>query len=388
MSDTQFDVQPPWRGDLMFRVECRVEPGRPSTTRHRVTIHQDWSVTTPHDLAAERVAAAFGGYTSCLELVDTTIPALRPMVPLLARTVRPELRWDRRGDIRLALRDLVAGCCSGRAFPTVRSACKHLRSAEHVCAALDIASTWQVTAVLRAVDAACAPGPDDSAGVAAAVLEPNASKLLWEAGIHPDIVSELAEPARVVSVPLPLSYFLGVAYNDVDRRWLAAVLAHRPTVDVAAWLAWTQKELQTEPDEWGQWLDHGLKRDDVVVAVRERIPARAVVQVAQATGWTRHHAAAMVIDWAKAECRPGTHEFTALGRRGFGYDAPPRRALDALQEIVSRRPLLASTAPSRTDLGLLLVVLGTHAAVISALDDGIRTLADLDLHDTSRRRIR
>lgn len=367
-------------------------------------------MTTPHDLAAERVAAAFGGYSSCLELIDTTIPALRPTMPLLARTARPELRWDRRGGIRLALRDLVAGCCSGRAFPTIRATCKHLRSAEHVCAGLDIASTWQVPAVLRAVDAACAPGPDDTAVAAAVVLEPNASKQLWEAGIHPGIVSELAEPARAVSAPLPISYFLGIAYNRVDPLWLAAVLAHRPTADVAAWLAWVQPELQTEPDEWGQWLDHGLKRDDVVVAVRERIPVQTVHRVVQATRWTRRHAAAMIVDWAKAGCRPRPDEFAALGRRGFDHDVPSTRALDVLEGVVSREPLAPvpggtavpspgaasepaaedpdSTGGSRTALGVLLVVLGTHAAVMSALNNGVRSLADLDLHDTSRRSIR
>jgi hypothetical protein len=34
-------------------------------------------VTTPHDLEAERVAAAMGGYLSCLDLVDHAAPAFQ-----------------------------------------------------------------------------------------------------------------------------------------------------------------------------------------------------------------------------------------------------------------------------------------------------------------------
>ena len=42
-------------------------------------------VATPHDLDAERIAAAFGGYTSCLELVDPVIPAVRASMGMQTR---------------------------------------------------------------------------------------------------------------------------------------------------------------------------------------------------------------------------------------------------------------------------------------------------------------
>ena len=49
-------------------MRCRTSPTAEDAWTHRVTIHPDWSVTTPHDLDAERVGMALGGYCSCVEL--------------------------------------------------------------------------------------------------------------------------------------------------------------------------------------------------------------------------------------------------------------------------------------------------------------------------------
>lgn len=73
----------PGGGPLTLMLECRLSPTAVTGERHPVTIHADWRVETPHDLEAERVAAAFGGYTSCLELVDRTLPAFRTSLRML-----------------------------------------------------------------------------------------------------------------------------------------------------------------------------------------------------------------------------------------------------------------------------------------------------------------
>ena len=44
--------------------------------RHDIVIHEDWTVTTPHDLEADRVAAAFGGNRhTCMDLKDDLFAA-------------------------------------------------------------------------------------------------------------------------------------------------------------------------------------------------------------------------------------------------------------------------------------------------------------------------
>ena len=63
----------PGGAPLEVVVRCRTSPTAEDARTHPVTIHPDWSVTTPHDLDAERVGMALGGYCSCVELVDVTI---------------------------------------------------------------------------------------------------------------------------------------------------------------------------------------------------------------------------------------------------------------------------------------------------------------------------
>lgn len=60
-----------------IRVPCSGVPYALGPATYAVTVAPDWTVETPHDLAAERVALAFGGYSSCLELVEKGVPAAR-----------------------------------------------------------------------------------------------------------------------------------------------------------------------------------------------------------------------------------------------------------------------------------------------------------------------
>ena len=64
-SGALFDIAPgPDGAPLTLEIECRTSPRARKGALHEVTIEPDWAVSTPHDIAAERVAAAFGGYTS------------------------------------------------------------------------------------------------------------------------------------------------------------------------------------------------------------------------------------------------------------------------------------------------------------------------------------
>lgn len=58
----------PGGGAVTIVVPCSTSPDFSSATTHEVTIGPTWSLTTPHDLEAERVAVAFGGYSSCVSL--------------------------------------------------------------------------------------------------------------------------------------------------------------------------------------------------------------------------------------------------------------------------------------------------------------------------------
>ncbi|MES2171081.1 MAG: hypothetical protein V4479_10250, partial [Actinomycetota bacterium] len=134
-------------GPLRFSIQCRNSRNSSSGKRHVVTIDPDWTVTTPHDLEAERIAAAFGGYTSCLDLVDRTIPAFRQALPLLSRRARLALREDARDGWRLPLEEQVEQCCRGHRFTTIASAVSHARSSAHLAGRYGV-TRWQLTAVM------------------------------------------------------------------------------------------------------------------------------------------------------------------------------------------------------------------------------------------------
>lgn len=87
------DLAPrPDGGPLTIVVECRTSPRARTGALHEVAIQPDWTLSTPHDVEAERVAAAFGGYTSCLTLIDETIPRTTGAAGAAARAVSMSTR--------------------------------------------------------------------------------------------------------------------------------------------------------------------------------------------------------------------------------------------------------------------------------------------------------
>lgn len=66
-------------------------PVRCGSGEHNVVLQPDWGVQVPHDLEAERTAAAFGGSCDCLQLVDRVVPAARRWLELQLRAEVPQL---------------------------------------------------------------------------------------------------------------------------------------------------------------------------------------------------------------------------------------------------------------------------------------------------------
>lgn len=162
-------------GVLTFHIECRPSPTASRGPRHAVTIHPDWEVETPHDLEAERVAVAFGGYTSCLKLIEKSIPAFRMVLPILVRRELAPIQRDAHGDWHLSSDAQVAKCCRGRRFLSAAAAARHVRGAAHISRAFD-APQWQVASLLRATTQAWNPSPGEL------LSTPHLDRLLREEG--------------------------------------------------------------------------------------------------------------------------------------------------------------------------------------------------------------
>ena len=352
---------------LTFSIQCRLSRSASTGKSHRVTINPGWTVMTPHDLAAERIAAAFGGYTSCLELVDRTVPVFRGVLPLLRRDIQPALRRDASGGWRLPLDQQAAGCCRGHRFATVASAVAHARSTAHL-AELHGVPRWQLTAVMAGASSVWGrwegrPPSTDSIG--RLVREEGGVAELWRAGIHPRELPALAAAASAVDAPLPSNYFLGMVYADTDPAWLGEVIRARPDPDTAAWLAWL--DLPADRGEaalWRGWLRLGVSRADVLFAAEARLPSERIAAIAGVIGWSETTTAKYVIAWAKVDCYLTLEQFQLLARAGVDYVQPARAPIDALEAEAKAQ---TATPPDRTQLAVMLAVLGTRLGVLASL---------------------
>ncbi len=362
----------PWRGDLPFRIECLASPTAVAGPRHPVVIHDDWSVGTPHDLEAERVAVGLGGYYSCLELVDRTLPRLRGRLDRITRTGRARPRrytdrhWRAPDDERMP-------CCRATTFSSVRRVAEHLRSPRHLAALLD-APAWQLETLVRAIAAACRPELGDSAPESRFVREARGLEDLWQAGIHPREVPGMAGwVSASVMEPLPVTYFEGIAYSGQAADWLAEVVAARPDADTAAWLAWLPRPASSGVRRAAaRWLGFGLRREDFLSALDHGVDPAEVPDAARATGWSEHRTARAVVAWARADCRPTPEQLGVVAR--LGVDAVP--GLGALQRASDDVRELGVTI-GWTQLGVMIAVAGNRPTLLAAVRDGVRSLDDL-----------
>lgn len=353
---------------LVLEVECRTSPHDRRGPLHPVTITPDWQLETPHDLAAERVAMAFGGYCSCVPLADKILPALQIAVQLLAR--RAPLPIAPAADRGWVVGEAPTGChCRAAYFPTALAAADHARSALHLGHRAG-ASERRFGAFLDRVGRAHDhfPVPAHDRALDRRVRDAGGVALLWRAGLDPAQVAELA--ALVPGdEPLPVAYFLGVAYRPVDRAWLHTTLLRRPDPDVATFLAWSEEVLRPHPDgRCGDWLELGLPTRAVEDLLRAGTAPQAAYDLARGLGWTRREAAAHLAGWARAGCQPTVAHVRLLQRLGIDRSYVPSPPAINLLELTASE---LGDPPSRTDLAVLLAVAGTRAAAIDLLERGL-----------------
>ena len=357
---------------LQLDLECRTSRASRRGRAHPVTITADWRFESPHDLDAERVAVAFGGFTSCLEVADRILPALREAVHLLARQV-PVCVSPVSGRGWMVSEPVTRCDCHRMFYRSAAAAARHARSNVHLTR--KYAADERLLGAL--LDAAAEqydefPRPDDpDRSLARLVREVGGPAELWGSGVHPDSIREMAELVPGCTEPLPVAFYLGVASREVDREWLAATLARRPDPDVAAWLAWSDEAVQpTSGTDCAEWLSLGVPLRSVQDLLGARTKPRTVRRLGRRTGLSDRSAAAYLANWAQAGCEPTAEHVSMLDRLGIdrGY-RPPVTAINLLEVTASVLP----DPPSRTDLAVMLALVGTRTGVLELLERGVTT---------------
>ena len=361
--------QPAGGVPLTFEIECLTSRTARNGARHAVRLHPDGSFEAPHDMGAERIATAFGGYCSCLDIADTALPALTEAVGLVTRRLRPTLR--RRADGRWSVPRVVAcGCPS--TFGSAAAASPHAPGVRHLAARHRCAERL-VGLILDGVEAAVTgPRTPLHAELRARVREQGGLARLWAAGLHPDDAGDWAAVAATITEPLPSSYYLGFAYNRPEAEFIAATIPARPDGDTAAWLAWLPPE-HRRTDECRALLAAGLPRDDVVAFLEAGMPPERLAALAVQTGIARDVVAHQVATWLRAGCVLEASHLELVMAHGLQTHRPSAAALDHLEEAAAA----GIDPPSRTELGVIQALVGGRGAVLQALDRGVRSAAEL-----------
>ncbi len=357
-------------GRLLASVGCSTARTGDPRAKHEIWIERDWSVITSHDLALERIAMAMGGFLSCVDLVDREVPALRELVQLEARRVLPQFTRNEVG--RWTLRTLAPNCqCRPTGFRTAAEAADHARDPAHVARVYGVPpqDLHRRLRIIEDVHGTRFDVPPRAPEAERAVREWDGVSLLWAAGVHPDLVTALHELLWPGGPAMPVWFYLGAVSRQPDLAWVVQTLAGVPDEDVAVRLCWTEAELdRTHPDARAAWLRAGVPRRAIGMLADG---AYTPVDVARLMARTRRSvcsAAATLAAWHRAGCHPSLEDIALVDRlRPDPWFEPSVGAIDWLCDRVGP----AWTAPTRTQLGLLLAVCGTRSAVLSVLAEGI-----------------
>lgn len=369
------------------------------TVRHRVMINPDWSVDVPHDLDAEKLAQAFGGWLSCLELESKAIPAIRRWLALVLRVAAPPL--DRGGAGGSWQVTPSQGCCPQSGFTTPDQAHAHARDLTHLARQFH-ANVKQLTDLAQAVGDAHGVFqpealPSDAADQAAEALVHGRRDViqLWQAGVHPNRVIEIRDELRLTG-RLPRSLYLTVAIRTPQMDWMRNTLARLGEGDdtpmvtsgsavpdsstdlgLPEWLAWTQAPWDDlDPTARARWLELGVTRQVLLDLAGQGVTPDEVATLAAALERTPDGAARQLLQWLRCGVRPSIRDLIDLhrdGRAPMWFTPSPAALQRVLDELAPgadtpRVPGRRATRPDvdKLQVAFLLAVCGTVADTVAA----------------------
>lgn len=341
--------------EVTLSITCRTSSDPSAAgTEHPITLHADGTISTPHDLDAERLAVALGGHLTCVDLVDRTAPVFREWLALRRREVPMPIRSRDQGR-RWHARQR-GPCCRGGGFETPVAAADHSRSAQHLAA---IRGTDPQELRLL-VAGARVPEPPRPVG------EPWDS--LWACGVAPGLVDDIDEQCGVVE-PFEPGFYLAVLAHRPDRSWLRRMLEAGPVAPATAeWLAWTFGPAdRRHPDRRAEWLQLGIPVRAIVGLMGSGYRPQDVERLA--AHWRITHAAAALLlhEWMSQGLDVPVSALTGPATRELAYPPRPpgRNNVAAL-----RSGLAGSTAGSDSDLALAIIEHGSVRAALGALTTG------------------
>lgn len=348
-ADTAPRVTPAPPGhDLFLTIECTSGPHERVGTTHRVVVHSDWSVETPHNFEAERAARSMGGWCTCLYFAETVVPAYRAALRIIAGSTSAEVRstLSPAG---------VAALCAGRGWAVD---------------APDAAAKPLAAAVLSAAGGRWARWGDPRY-----IDDSEASYgTLWRLGVTVPEVETLARHIPATAWPMPAIFYEAALSGSIDADWLIGAANCFPTHDFVVWAASRGPRLRTPVDSLWRMLDLGLDAEDAMRFIEAGVPLSALVTLAANVGVGGAPAAGWLALWWSLGVAPDDVHFELLARERVLAQRPPSWRLAWTSRSLGK---FGAQAPPRTELAVMLALTTDLDLIEGAIAIGIHAATDI-----------
>jgi hypothetical protein len=180
-----------------------------------------------------------------------------------------------------------------------------------------------------------------------------------------------------VTEPLPVWFYLGIAFQPVDDT-LRELLAGCASAQTASWVVWSDDaRRQWSAQLTAEWLRAEVARSELEILVRRRVPVEAAEDLATVTGRTLRQAATELAAWALADCYPQADDVALLDRLGLEVSPRPScAAVDRAEEEVGWS-VPRERRPSRSELGVMVALAGGVRPATALVVRGARTPMDV-----------
>ena len=379
--------------DLDVTIECASDASARFGAPHCVIIHTDWTVETPHDLEAERVARSFGGWSTCLTFVERVIPAYRRALQVMTNPNRLLFDGERSGTSTsrvvesdenlseysyprdpLSLRDAVRR----EIKPNVILPARTFESGM-TATMIDVERSLYKELFARAGRFWAASGdPRQIDGGAEGFRE------LWNQGLLPTHINELARSIPRVVWPLAPQFYSHAYFDEIDFDWLAGVVNCFPEREFAEW-AVTQATTwaQMPTDMVWRMYELGMSAREATDALEQRVPIESLTKLAKRPSVGGPTAARWLTIWARLGVTPSSSHYRLLEANRALLERPPLSMLDSTANALRK---FGPDAPDRTELAVMLALTSDLGLIKDAIRGGVRAATDIHFIQMVHRR--
>ena len=196
---------------------------------------------------------------------------------------------------------------------------------------------------------------------------------LWKAGIHPDRVHEIHERLGLRE-PMSVAAYFHITSQAVDLGWLARFAPGGALA--VAWAANTYTPRDAvHPNERFTWFQAGLNYRLINKLLGSGYCVEDVQRLASAIDGSVNQAGRVLAEWLAAGCSPSVGDLIRVCRLvPQGRQSPANDAISAVVRQLGPEPARCT----RTEVGLVLVAVGTPTGAVAAMKRGVRSLDDFE----------